>query len=119
VARLQPELAIITNGSNPADLDEVEETAKNIESASLINKNVIVTATNPAVVEVKEFKAQILELKTEIKEAKYVLREDRKLSQNNEGNRKPPYKGLNQKSVDKRNLEYFNYEKRDHFKSEC
>ena len=72
VAGLRPELAIITNGSNLADLDEVEETAKNVESASLINKNVIAAATNPATAEVKELKAQILELKAEIKEAKYV-----------------------------------------------
>ncbi len=72
VARLRSELAIITNRSNPVDLDEVEETVKNIESISLINKNVIVTVMNPAVVEVKELKAQILKLKVEIKEAKYV-----------------------------------------------
>jgi len=65
-------LAIITNGSNLADLDKVEETAKNVESASLINKNVIAATTNPATAEVKELKAQILELKAEIKEAKYV-----------------------------------------------
>ncbi len=38
IARLRSELAIITNGFNPADLDEVEEIAKNVESASLINK---------------------------------------------------------------------------------
>ncbi len=57
VAGLRPELAIITNSSNPADLDEAEETAKNIESASLINKNVIAAATNPATAEVKELKA--------------------------------------------------------------
>ncbi len=72
VAGLQSELAIITNGSNPADLDKVEETAKNVESASLINKNVIAATTNPATAEVKELKAQILKLKAEIKEAKYV-----------------------------------------------
>src|SRR6266540_1706116 len=72
VAGLRPELAIITNSSNPADLDEAEETAKNIESISLINKNVIAVATNPAVAKVKELKAQILELKAEIKEFKYV-----------------------------------------------
>src|SRR6266540_3150617 len=54
VAKLRLELAIITNSSNPADLDETEEMAKNIESASLINKNVIAVATNPATVEVKE-----------------------------------------------------------------
>jgi len=73
VAGLRPELAIITNGSNPADLDEVEETAKNVKSVSLINKNVIAVTTNPATAEVKELKAQILELKAEIKETKYVL----------------------------------------------
>src|SRR6266498_4297792 len=76
IARLRSELAIITNSSNPANLDEAEETVKNVESASLINKNVIAAATNPAVAEVKELKAQILELKAEIKEAKYVSRED-------------------------------------------
>ncbi len=57
IAGLQPELAIITNRSNPADLDEVEETVKNVKSASLINKNVIVAAINPAVAKVKELKA--------------------------------------------------------------
>ena len=72
VAGLRPELAIITNGSNPADLDEAEETAKNVESISLINKNVITAIINPAVAEVKELKVQILELKAKIKEAKYV-----------------------------------------------
>src|SRR6266498_1417064 len=119
VAGLRPELAIITNGSNPADLDEAEETAKNVESVSLINKNVIAVATNPATTEVKELKAQILELKAEIKEAKYVSREDRRASQNNGGNRKLSYRGPNWKSVDKRNLECFNCGKKDHFKSEC
>src|SRR6266542_4031718 len=118
VAGLRPELAIITNDSNPADLDEVEETAKNIESASLINKNVIAAATN-LTAEVKELKAQILELKAEIKEAKYISREDRKPPQNNEGNRKPPYRGPNRKPVDKRNLECFNCGKKGHFKSKC
>jgi len=90
----------------------VKEMAKNVKSASLINKNVIVAATNPAVAEVKELKAQILELKAEIKEAKYVLREDRKLPQNNGENRKPPYRGSNHKLVDKKNLECFNCRKR-------
>jgi len=72
VAGLQPELAIITNGSNPANLDEAKETAKNVESASLINKNVLAAVINSNIAEVKELKAQILELKAEIKEAKYV-----------------------------------------------
>ncbi len=72
VIGLQTELAIITNGSNPADLDKAEETAKNVKSASLINKNVITAATNLAVTKVKKLKAQILELKAKIKEAKYV-----------------------------------------------
>src|SRR6266498_1130665 len=118
VAGLWPELAIITNSSNPADLDEVEETAKNVESASFINKNVIAAATNPTTAEVKELKAQILELKAEIKKAKYVPREDRRVLQNNGGNRKTPYRGPNQKPVDKRNLECFNCGKKGHFKSE-
>src|SRR6266498_904667 len=91
VAGLRSELAIITNGSNLADLDEAEEIAKNVESTSLINKNVIAVAINPRTAEVKELKAQILKLKAEIKEAKYVSREDRKPPQNTRGNRKPPY----------------------------
>ncbi len=119
VAGLRLELAIITNSSNPADLDEVEETAKNVENVSLINKNVIAVATNPTTAEVKELKAQILELKAEIKEAKYVPREDRRPSQNNGGNQKLFYRGSNRKPVDKRNLECFNCEKKGHFKSEC
>jgi len=118
VAELRLELAIITNGSNPADLDEAEKIAKNVESVSLINKNVIAIATNPATTEVKKLKAQILKLKAEIKEAKYVSREDCKQSQNNGENRKPSYKGPNRKPVDKRNLECFNYRKKGHFKSE-
>ncbi len=72
VAGLRPELAIITNSSNPADLDEAEETAKNVKNISLINKNVIAAVTNPTTAKVKELKAQILELKAEIKEVKYV-----------------------------------------------
>src|SRR6266498_4657744 len=119
VVRLRSELAIITNSSNLADLDEAEETAKNVESASLINKNVIAVATNPGTSEVKKIKAQILKLKVEIKEAKYIPREDRKSPQNNGGNRKPLYRGPNRKSVDKRNLECFNCGKKEHFKSEC
>src|SRR6266540_5603923 len=119
VAGLRSELVIITNSSNPADLDEAEETSKNVESASLINKNIIAAAINPAVAEVKELKAQILELKAEIKEAKYVSREDRKAPQNNGENRKSPYRGPNRKPVDKRNLECFNCGKKGHFKSEC
>ena len=95
IAGLRSELAIITNGSNPADLDKVKETAKNIESTSLINKNVIAAVTNPTVAEVKELKVQILELKAEIKEAKYVPQEDRRMSQNNGGNRKLLYRGSN------------------------
>src|SRR6266542_6891523 len=119
VVELRSELAIITNGSNPADLDEVEEIAKNVESVSLINKNMIATATNPAIAEVKELKAQILELKAKIKKAKYVPREDRRPPQNNGRNRKSPYRGPNRKPVDKKNLECFNCGKKGHFKSEC
>ena len=119
VAGLWSELAIIINSSNSADLDKVKEIAKNVESASLINKNVIAAAINPIVAEVKEFKAQILELKAEIKEAKYVSQENRRVFQNDGGNKKSPYRGLNWKSVDKRNLECFNCEKKGHFKSEC
>jgi len=119
IVGLRPELAIITNSSNSADLDEVEEIAKNVKSASLINKNMIAAIINPAVAEVKELKAQILELKAEIKKAKYVPQEDRKTSQDNEENRRSPYRRPNRKPADKRNLECFNCEKKRHFKSEC
>jgi len=60
-----------------------------------------------------------LKLKAKIKEAKYIPQKDRKPPQNNRGNRKPLYRGSNQKPVDKRNLECFNCEKKDYFKSEC
>jgi len=73
IAGLRPEIAIITNSSSLVNLNEVEETAKNIESASFINKNVIAITTTPAVAKVKELKVQILELKMKIKEAKYVF----------------------------------------------
>ncbi len=119
VVELWPELIIITNSSNPADLDKAEEITKNVENASLINKNMITAATNPAIVEVKELKTQILELKAEIKEAKYVPREDRKMPQNNGENKRPPYRKPNWKLINKRNLECFNCEKKGHFKSEC
>jgi len=97
----------------------VEETAKNVKSASLINKNVLTAVINPTVAEVKEFKAQILELKAEIKEAKYVLRENRKMPQNNGENRKLSYRESNWKPANKKNLECFNCDKKGHFKSEC
>ncbi len=56
IVELWTDLAIITNGSNSADLDEVKEMAKNIKSVSLINKNVMAVITNPVVTEVKELK---------------------------------------------------------------
>jgi len=54
----------------------VKKTAKNVKSVSLINKNVITAATNPAIAEVKKLKDQILELKAEIRESKYVPQEN-------------------------------------------
>src|SRR6266498_900773 len=41
------------------------------------------------------------------------------MTQNNGGNRKLPYRRPNRKSVDKRNLECFNCEKKGHFRSKC
>ncbi len=58
-----------------------------------------------------------MELKAKIKEAKYVSQKDWKLSQNNGENKKPSYRGPNQKLVDKKNLECFNCEKKSYFKS--
>ena len=60
-----------------------------------------------------------MELKAEIKEVKYVPREDKKVPQNTGGNRKPPYREPNWKPIDKRNLKCFNCGKKGHFKSEC
>ncbi len=68
ISGLQTDLVIITNKSNPAGLDEAEEMAKNIESISFINKNVMAVITNLAVMEVKELKAQILKLKVKLRE---------------------------------------------------
>src|SRR6266498_30115 len=92
VAGLRPKLAIITNRSNLTDLNKAEKTAKNIESASLINKNIIAAVINLAVAKVKELKAQILELKAEIKEVKYISQEDQKQLQNNGGNKRFSYR---------------------------
>ena len=39
------ELAIITNRSNLANLDEVKKIVKNVKNTSFINKNIIVTST--------------------------------------------------------------------------
>jgi len=119
IFELQIDLAIITNRLNLMNLNKVDEMVKNVKSASLINKNVMAAVINLTVVEVKELKPQILELKVKIRELKYVFREDRKLLQNIGGNKKPPYKGLNHKPVNKRNLKYYKYEKKSHFKSEC
>ncbi len=58
----------------------MEKTAKNVKSVSLINKNIMAVTTNPAIAKVKELKAQILKLKAEIKEVKYISQKDRKQS---------------------------------------
>ncbi len=76
-------------------------------------------AINPVMAEVKELKTQILKLKAEIKESKYIFRKDQKLLQNNGGNKKSLYRGPNHKLVDKRNLECYKCGKKGYFKSEC
>ncbi len=100
------------------NLNKVEKMAKNIENASLVNKNVFTTIATPVIMKIKKLKAQILKLKAKLKESKYVLKKDRKLSHNNKGNRRPPYKRLNYKPVDKKNLKCYNCRKKKHFKSE-
>ncbi len=80
ISKLQIDLTIITNRSNLANLNKLKEIAKNIKSASLINKNVMTVAINPAVVKVKKLKAQILELKVKLRKSKYVSQEDCKSS---------------------------------------
>jgi len=119
IAGLRLELVIITNESSSADLNEVKEMVKNVKSASLINKNVLAVTTILTVMEIKELKAQIFELKAKLKDSKYVSREDHKSLSNTKENRKPSYKGLNCKSVNKRNLECYKCDKKGYFKSEC
>ncbi len=97
----------------------MKKIAKNVESINLINKNIIIVATNLAVAEVKKLKTQILKLKVKLKELKYVSKKDHKPSQNIERNKKPPYKRPNHKPINKRNLECYKYDKKGHFKSEC
>ncbi len=62
ISRLHIDLTIIANRSNLADLDKVEEMAKNMKSISLINKNIIVLTNIPIIAKVKKLKAQILKL---------------------------------------------------------
>jgi len=64
------ELAIITNKSNLINLNKIKKTTKNMKSISLINHNLINNTTKS--MKIKELKTQILELKVEIKEFKYV-----------------------------------------------
>ena len=73
----------------------------------------------PAVTEIKKLKAQILELKAKLKKFKYIPREDQKIPFNTGKNKKPLYKGLNHKSVDKKNLKCYKCDKKGYFKSEC
>ncbi len=107
VAGLRFELAIITNESNLIDLDEAKKIVKNVKNASLINKNVITATMILIVVKIKELKTQILKLKVELKDSKYMFKEDYKLFLNIKKNRKSLYKGSNCKLIDKRNLKYY------------
>ena len=93
-SRLRLELTIITNELNSINLNKVKKIAKNIKSTSLINKNMLAAITILAVVKIKELKAQILELKVKLKDLKYILREDRKLSSTTKGNQKSHIKNL-------------------------
>ncbi len=79
IAGLRLELAIITNGFNSTDFVKIEKIAKNMKNASLINKNMLASASNPAIAKIKKLKAQILELKVELMKLKYILKEDQKL----------------------------------------
>ncbi len=81
VIGLRIELAIITNRLNSANLNKIKEMAKNMKSTSLINKNILAASIILVVIEVKKLKVQILKLKVELKESKYVPKEDYKLLQ--------------------------------------
>ncbi len=54
------------------NLDEVKKIVKNVKSTSLINKNILATITTLAIAKIRELKVQILELKAELKDFKYV-----------------------------------------------
>jgi len=91
MAGLKLDLAVITNELNSINFNKIE----------------------------KKLKVQILKLKVKLRKLKYVIREDCKPSQNTKGNKKSLYKGSNHKSVDKKNMEYYKYKKKNYFKSEC
>ncbi len=73
ISELRTDLVIIANVSNPTDLNEVKETAKNMKSASLI---IIAVVTNPAVTKVKKLnKSSDFRIKNRIEGIKiYTLR---------------------------------------------
>ncbi len=117
IVELWKDLVIIINESNLIDFDEVEKIAKNVKSTNLINKNVLAIITILVVAKIKKLKTQILKLKVELKDVKYVSRKNQK-SLNIRKNRKPLYKRLNCKPIDKKNLKYYKYRKKGYFKSE-
>ena len=119
IIELRLELAIITNRTSLIDLNKVKKIVKNIESVSLISKNILAITIILAVIKIKELKAQILKLKIKLKNFKYISKENHKLSLNIKGNRKPLYKRSNSKLMNKKNLEYYKYRKKGYFKSEC
>ncbi len=88
-----------------------------MKSTNLINKNVLAIITILVVAKIKKLKTQILKLKVELKDVKYVSRKNQK-SLNIRKNRKPLYKRLNCKPIDKKNLKYYKYRKKGYFKSE-
>ncbi len=118
IIRLKSKLAIIMNRFNLIDLDIAKKIIKNVKNASLINKNILTVIITLMIAKIKKLKAQILKLKVKLKDFKYVSRENHKMSQNNKKNRKLLYKRLNHKLIDKKNLKYYKYEKKSHFKSE-
>ncbi len=66
IAGLQIDLAIITNGSNLIDLDKAEKMAKNVKSASFINKNVMVSSNKSSSDGSKGAKSLNFEIKSKV-----------------------------------------------------
>jgi len=58
IIELRLELAIITNRTSLIDLNKVKKIVKNIESVSLISKNILAITIILAVIKIKELKAQ-------------------------------------------------------------
>ncbi len=116
---LRLELVIIINKFSLTDLDKIEKIIKNMKSISLINKNILAAIIISVVIKIKKLKIQILELKTKLKNFKYIFRKDYNSFLITEKNRKSLYKRQNHKPVNKKNLKCYKCKKKNYFKFKC